>query len=263
MQRNESGKEAIAQALAPRAQELQEALARGDLAAASSLIRDLTEQRDLTLYQEVGKLTRALHNALQNFHLDIGQGFSQVKDELSELVDARSRLDYVIRLTEDAANQTMDRIDESLPVAQKLEARAGELAGEWDHYREQTTNPQLHDRITALLEETSSGHRLLQDKLNEIMVAQGFQDLSGQVIKRVISLVNEVESNLVRLVRIAGSVEAVAGLEHAAQRDASEDERQERRIRAEGPQTGKAGGSGNDVVSGQDDVDDLLSSLGF
>ena len=83
-------------------------------------------------------------------------------------------------------------------------------------------------------------------------MAQGFQDLSGQVIKRVIGLVSDVEKSLVNLVKLASSVEEVAGIERVVQVNDPKDE-SERRLRAEGPQT-KAS---QDVVSGQDDVDDL------
>lgn len=260
MQVDDSSADAFTQALEPRMQELKEKLNEGDVDAVTEVIQEVNATRDSTLYQEVGRLTRGLHDALQNFHLEMGQGFADVQNELSEMVDARSRLDYVIRLTEEAANNTMDRVDESLPVAQNLAEQAKNLASDWDAYKSETSNPALHGRITTLLEDTASGHSLLQEKLNEIMVAQGFQDLSGQVIKRVIALVNEVEENLVRLVRLAGSVEAAAGIETASSQKAVASD--EEKIRAEGPQTNKkAAGSG--VVSGQDDVDDLLSSLGF
>jgi len=82
-------------------------------------------------------------------------------------------------------------------------------------------------------------------------MAQDFQDLTGQIITRVIELVEEVEGNLVELVRITGSRMSTPTKEN----------NQEDKIKAEGPQV--PGVRKSNVVSGQDEVDDLLSSLGF
>jgi len=227
------------------------------------------EQKNELLYQEVGRLTRALHNALRDFHLDIGlNGFSVVEQELSEIADARSRLDYVIRLTEDAANTTMDKVDEATPLVQALSAEAQSMLPDWQRLNDaqgsSTVDPVLADRITALLARSSDNGEKLQSILAEIMIAQSYQDLSGQVIKRVIALVSDVEKSLVRLIRIAGKVEDIAGMAPDAKltkSDKSDSKAEDaRKIRAEGPQT-RAGNT--EVVNGQDDVDDLLSSLGF
>jgi len=91
-------------------------------------------------------------------------------------------------------------------------------------------------------------------------MAQGYQDLSGQVIKRVIELVSDVEKNLVRLVKLASNVEEVAGIKQANSKQVTERD-ETRRLQAEGPQINQQ--DNQDVMSGQDDVDDLLSSLGF
>lgn len=88
--------------------------------------------------------------------------------------------------------------------------------------------------------------------MNEVMMAQDFQDLTGQIITRVIELVEEVEGNLVELVRLTG--------ERIATVPDQKDDRAEE-IKAEGPHVPGLGDS--KVVNGQDDVDDLLSSLGF
>jgi chemotaxis protein CheZ len=86
--------------------------------------------------------------------------------------------------------------------------------------------------------------------LSEVLMAQDFQDLTGQVIQKVITLVQEVEEKLVQLIRITSSSEALPAREPKP-----------RGIEAEGPQMKSQQGA--DTVSGQDEVDDLLSSLGF
>ncbi|HCA65722.1 MAG TPA: protein phosphatase, partial [Pseudomonas sp.] len=104
----------------------------------------------------------------------------------------------------------------------------------------------------------------LSQNLSEIMLAQDFQDLTGQVIKRVTRLITELESNLLNLVLMAGQVDRVAGIQHDrdAMRAEQEKKKQEKMpSNGEGPQM--HADMREDVVSGQDDVDDLLSSLGF
>jgi chemotaxis protein CheZ len=106
-----------------------------------------------------------------------------------------------------------------------------------------------------------TGTEQLNKNLQDIVLEQGFQDLTGQVLKRVIGLINDVEKDLVSLVRIAGQVEEVAGLADDVERDEQDIAlMQKRKTEAEGPQINK---ERIDVVSGQDEVDDLLSSLGF
>lgn len=218
------------------------------------------------LYSEVGRLTRALHNSIRDFHLDIGlDGHEEVRDELCGIADARSRLDYVISMTEEAATTTMDKVDDCLPLAQRLADEAQGLCDAWNERQSADGSP-VHDRVAGLLQRTVEDSAVLQERLNEIMMAQGYQDLSGQIIKRVITLVSDVEQSLVRLVKLASNVEAAAGIvlnkpEEAAENDP--DGAEERKIRAEGPAMKQNGNTAENVVSGQDDVDELLSSLGF
>ncbi len=263
---------AMTEDLRERTRELLRKLDEGDIGAANHLIRDLNTARDETLYLEVGRLTRGLHNAIRDFHLDIGlNGHSRVKNEISEIQDAASRLNYVINLTEDAANTTMDMVEAGGPIVQALAEEASGLREDWAAYRQKKDSApgqeRLYERVDALLDRTVHDASSLHQRLNEILIAQGYQDLSGQVIKRVIALVNDVEQSLVRLVRLASNVEAVAGLS-SQRRDgtqasagiAAAEPVDDGALRAEGPQMKN---SKNNVVSGQDDVDDLLSSLGF
>ena len=101
----------------------------------------------------------------------------------------------------------------------------------------------------------------LSGHLNDILLAQDFQDLTGQVIKRVTSLVTEVERNLVKLVCMASQIDRYTGIQHDHNALRAEQELQKEPTRGEGPQI--HADKRDDVVSGQVDVDDLLSSLGF
>ncbi len=91
--------------------------------------------------------------------------------------------------------------------------------------------------------------------MTEVLMAQGFQDLTGQILRRVIELVREVEDSLIGLLTAFGHVTVAAEAKPAAVRKPKAGHE------AEGPIIDAA--SRNDVVQGQDDVDDLLSSLGF
>src|SRR5690554_1213431 len=257
--------EGFKQALSERREEMVESLSRNDFGQVAELIRQINHIRDETLYREVGRLTRGLHNALRDFHLNIGLGGdSALQHELSEMVDARSRLNYVIRMTEDAANRTMDKVDESVPMLQGLIRESDELSAEWAQQSGVGQVP-LVDRTQRLLARVSTEGANVTGNLSDILVAQGFQDLSGQVIERVITLVTDIEGALVRLVKLAANVELVAGIAppltepeltgqeaSAASKDAA--------LRGEGPQFRTADRA--QVVSGQDDVDEWLSSLG-
>lgn len=259
-------REAFTRALEENSGVLISLLEQGDMTTAGDLISELQGRRDQVLYSEVGRLTRALHNAIRDFHLDIGlEEHKEVQDELSGIADARSRLDYVIRMTEEAATTTMDKVDDCLPLAQRLAEEAQGLRDAWNEQQDENGSA-VHGRVAGLLQTTVDDSTVLQDRLNEIMMAQGYQDLSGQIIKRVIGLVSDVEQSLVRLVKLASSVEAAAGIGPAEADGAAGSDRQsedERKIRAEGPAIRRDGDSAQDVVSGQDDVDELLSSLGF
>jgi chemotaxis protein CheZ len=95
----------------------------------------------------------------------------------------------------------------------------------------------------------------LYGNLSEVLLAQDYQDLTGQVIQNVITLVREVEDNLVSLVVMAGHVDQLTGTVHQIE------DNQPSAEQGVGPQIMPE--QRKDVLSGQDDVDDLLSSLGF
>lgn len=240
-----------------KSHELQAFIERGDLTGAMAIIQQLQDAREQTLYKEVGRLTRGLHNAITNFHIDARP--DENPTQLSEMADATDRLDYVVKMTEDAANKTMDKVDECMPIANDLGNVADELRAEWQRLsrREMSADEfrELYWRIGTFLDRLSTDSKSLYTHLSDILLAQDFQDLTGQVIQRVTGLVRDVEKSLVDLVLLASKVENVAGFEHK-----DEPEEKEHDVLAgHGPSVKKT----EDVVSSQDDVDDLLSSLGF
>lgn len=232
---------------------------------ASQLIHAMLESRDRHIFQSVGRLTRGLHNAIVNFHVDADLNSEPPRVDSSEIRDASNRLNYVIELTQKAAEKTMDMVDEAAPIAMNLGQEASVLRDQWARLKRREMGPEefreLYGRMDIFLAQMATGTEQLGRNLQKIILEQGFQDLTGQVLKRVIGLINEVEQDLVSLVRIAGQVEEITGLKSDADKESQEALKQKRKTEAEGPQINA--GARTDVVSGQDEVDDLLSSLGF
>ncbi len=248
--------------LKQRAVTLMDRIEQGDFPGATAAIQQMNEVRDRSIYREVGKLTRGLHEAIVNFEID-SQKAGIDGESMSKMGNAKERLDYVINLTQKSADKTMDIVEQGVPMVEELREQALSLQSEWQRLKRREMDAgefrDLYRRVDQFLGFTATGASELGGKLNEIMLAQDFQDLSGQVIKRVITLVQEVEYRLVELMRMAGQVEELTGIfrthEPEPARAAQAD------ITPEGPQIKAAERA--DVVQGQDDVDDLLSSLGF
>ncbi|MBJ9975409.1 protein phosphatase CheZ [Pseudomonas sp. S75] len=248
--------------LKKHAEQLVQSLERGQFGEAVQLIHQLNQTRDRGLYQEVGKLTRELHSAIVSFQIDPRMPQAE---EVSQITDATERLSYVVRLTENAANRTMDLVEQSTPVLNALSNEAQALSADWQRFmRREVPATEFRDlvkRVDGFLARSAEGNHEVAGHLNDILLAQDYQDLTGQVIKRVTALVAEVESNLLKLVLMASQVDRFAGIEHDHDQLRAEKDEEKHPARGEGPQI--HADKREDVVSGQDDVDDLLSSLGF
>ncbi len=236
----------------------QELLASLDSAKTSddqldSLIDEISNLRDNSLFQELGKMTREIHDSIMKFRMD-----SRINDLAEvEIPDAKDRLEYVITMTEKAANTAMGVIEEGSPVAEKLGGQAGELKARWQKFRNRELSSDelrvMGQDVESFFDESELMMSKLLSGFTEILLAQDFQDLTGQIIRQVINLVNDIESNLVELIKIQG--------ETLAQNEPVKAEKKEE-ARLEGPQIpGKE--KSDEVMKGQDDVDDLLASLGF
>lgn len=229
-----------------RVRDLLASMEKGNEMDAIEIIDELTSIRETDLYKDMGKLTRELHDAISNFGVD---------DQISVLAeqsipDARERLNFVISKTDEAANTTLEAIEQSLPVCTSLSEQASELHNKWQQFtgRQMTAADfrQLSKDIEAFLNNATELDEV-KEHLTKVLLAQEFQDLTGQIIKRVINLVNEVEDKLVGLIKMTGAPQIKKEKEEAGSLD--------------GPPV--PGLAHADTVSGQDEVDDLLSSLGF
>lgn len=193
----------------------------------------------------VGQMTRTLHDSLR------GLGFDKLLQKAAQdIPNARDRLDYVARMTEQAAQRVLNATDAAGPLQDRIDAGAGTIAGGWqDALQAPFSEAQyraMAARTIGYLNETRSATQGTKQYLMEIMMAQDFQDLTGQVIKKVTELAHGLEQQLVQLLVDYAPPEvrreAGAGL-------------------LNGPQINPAANS--EVVSDQGQVDDLLESLGF
>ena len=233
------------------ARALADLLERGHGSDADAVIAELAGFTESQLFQEVGHLARELHDSINSFVREAG--LADIAEH--EIPGATERLRYVIKTTEQAANTTLGAVEDSLPLAESLRGDAQHLSEQWQRFNTRQLSVDdfrdLSTELTRFLSITQSNSEALHDKLSEVLLAQGYQDITGQVIGKVIDLVQDVEHKLVELVRLSGC--------HA--RGAQEFENSKLQKGAQGPAV--PGVDKGDRVNGQDEVDDLLSSLGF
>ncbi len=173
---------------------------------ADAAIQRLMKSDQGGLFQEVGKITRKLHDSIRSFKEAVDPKLKDMAQ--GEIPNAVDRLLYVIEKTEEAANKTMS-------VVEKYTLRMDELGA---HIRQIQGPPET----IAYLKSFKNG---LEDDLTEILTTQSFQDLTGQTIKKVITLVNDIEAELVRLITSfgvkieSGSAQPVAVAEKVSQSD--------------------------------------------
>ena len=236
----------------------------GNTSSVPLQLEELARWREDGLYQELGKLTRQLHESLNNFQVDSKISFLAE----NEIPDAKARLSHVITMTEDSAHKTMNAVESAMPLSQDLEASAHRINNEWKRFRNRELSADDFRSMSKTLDdffpEIAKTTCDINSYMTEIMMAQDFQDLTGQIIRRVINLVQEVEESLVELVKISGKPVAAA-VEAKAETSGSESETSAKTgdndTVGHGPQI--PGVDHGSTVNGQDDVDELLSSLGF
>lgn len=199
---------------------------------------------DENLIQRIAQLTRMLRDSMRELGLD-----QAVKEAAYAIPDARDRLHYVARMTEQAANRVLNAAEQLQPMQEELQNRAVALDKRWqtwfDHPVELAEARELVDDTRAMLKEVPEKTKATQDALLDIIMAQDFQDLTGQVIMKMLHVVTAIETELVQV--LIDSVPA--------------ERREEAQSLLNGPEVNPAGKT--DVVTSQDQVDDLLDSLGF
>ena len=226
------------------------ALAAGDETRFFEELDGLVERRERSLFGELRKLTTDLQGALERFRVD-----SRLVDLAEkEVPDAKHRLDHVLKLTDEAAHRTMDLVEQACPLAERTAREAAEIVEMWRKFRARKIAVDefrtMLKRLDGFLESSRTDMDKVRGNLAEVLLAQGYQDLSGQIIRGVMKLVSELEVALVELVRLSKTGGP------AMARVSSGDTR-----RGFGPAI--PGIKSGPTVSGQQDVDALLSGLGM
>lgn len=232
-----------------KAEALVSALKADRDADAEQLIHELSNLKESQLFIEVGRLTRELHEAINGFLLD-----AKIADMTNvEIPDAKERLTHVITMTQDSADRTLTAVEQSLPLVENFAKNSESLLDDWEKLRARLLKKDdfkdLSESLVTFLSQAQLDSDTLHKNLSEVLMAQDFQDLTGQIIRKVINLVHDVEEKLVKLVRITGGKMDGHPKKH---RDPKE---------LEGPAV--PGVDQGNQVNSQDEVDDLLSSLGF
>lgn len=202
--------------------------------------------RQEAVFNRIGSMARVLHDTLSELGYD-----KLIEQTVSALPDAKDRLAYVANLTEQAACRVLNATDIANPMVEQIEVQSKNLAAKWDRV---FSNQMGTSEFKQLAEETRrflsadlpNKTKATHAQLTEIMMAQDFQDLTGQVIKKIVSLAQTLESGLMSVL-----VEVVP----------EKKKTQEVASLMNGPVVNTEGRT--DVVVNQEQVDDLLDSLGF
>ncbi|AXA90111.1 protein phosphatase CheZ [Massilia sp. YMA4] len=192
----------------------------------------------------IGHMTRALHENLRGLGLD-----KLIEKAAEDIPDARDRLDYVARLSENAAQKVLNATDEAGPLQDGIARDAKELSASWQALLDGGGGEgdwrALAQRTIAALGSASEATTATKGHLMDIMMAQDFQDLTGQVIKRVTSIAQNLEKQLVQTLIDFAPEQLKKELDTGL---------------LNGPQIDK---TAEGIVADQEQVDDLLDSLGF
>ena len=213
------------------------------------------------LVVRIGQLTRMLRESMRELGLD-----KEVEKAAEAIPDARARLNYVASMTEQAADRALNAVDRAQPLQTEIETRAESLDQQWQTWFE---NPMELDQARQLVNDTrgylAAVPEMARDtskELLEIMMAQDFQDLTGQVIKKMMEVILEVENQLLQVLleSVPEGDEREALKQRMEDRNAADTRKREEASLVNGPQLST---EGEGIVSNQDQVDDLLDELGF
>lgn len=200
---------------------------------------------DEKVFSQIGHLTRKLHDTLHEL------GYDKTLEKVAKTVpDTTDRLHYIATLTEQAAERALNATEAAKPIQDKLESNAKNLSQQWQLLMDKELDVnQFKDLVMqtrGFLDDVPNQTRATNAQLMEIIMAQDFQDLTGQVIKKVVDLAQQMEGWMLQLLLEATPEDKKSEMDPSL---------------LNGPVINANGRS--DVVTTQEQVDDLLESLGF
>jgi chemotaxis protein CheZ len=203
------------------------------------------DQTDKPMYARLGGIVRMLHDSMRELGYD-----RSLQEVASQIGDAQGRLEFVATLTEQAANKVLNAIDIGMPAQDVLSGKAKNIGSRWDQLftgklsveEFKTLASDSRTFATTVIDsaETEKGRML------EIMMAQDFQDITGQLIKKIVGITAVAERELAQLLRDNAPPELLSNVEPK-----------------EKPTELMSGPAADGSAMVQNDVDDLLDSLGF
>jgi chemotaxis protein CheZ len=195
------------------------------------------------MFERLGGIVRLLHDSLREL------GYDKALTEAStQIVDAQDRLEYVASLTEQAANKVLNTLDDGMPAQEVLSKQAKEMEERWAALFAGKLSIEEFKSLAgdsrAFAAKVSEATEAEKARLLEIMMAQDFQDITGQLIKKVVAITKKVETELAQLLKDNAPADV---REKIAQKEVSL----------------MSGPSVPSEALNQDSVDDLLADLGF
>lgn len=213
--------------------------------AASDAGSDALDKSTGGLHSQIGHLTRTLHDTMHQLGYD-----KNLERAVGKMPDARDRLNYISTLTEQAAVKTLNAVEETKPLQKKLEAGAAQLSSRWQELFERKLDAEqfksLVHQTREYLQEVPLNTKATNVRLMDIVMAQDYQDLTGQVLKKLADTVQQLEIQLVSLLIESMPEDKRKGMDDT---------------QLNGPVINADGRS--DIVTNQSQVDELLESLGF
>lgn len=207
----------------------------------SEVAYDSVDHQGKPMFERLGGIVRLLHDSLRELGYD-----RALSDAASQITDAQGRLEHIAALTEQAANKVLNTVDQGMPEQEALGKSAKQMDERWslvfegklslDEFKLLATDSKAFALKVAAATDTEKA------RLLDIMMAQDFQDITGQLIKKIVGITQKVENELAQLLLDNAPPDLVKTVK-------------------ETPETLMQGPSAN--AMGQGDVDNLLDSLGF
>jgi chemotaxis protein CheZ len=231
----------IVDRLQAKTAELHQCLANHDVAGAFSVIEHINAAKEESIYYGLGMLARGLHTAIVTFQVD-DHGKAYLKHDEHGAAPITNQLDNVIKMSEESARKTLNILDGSMPMVRELRENLA-------RFETDGGDPQV------LAAEQRAGLERLEQNLMEILMAQGFQDLSGQAIRKVNNILETLQKDLISLLTYANQVKSMSEpvpvqipvMGELGEAEQAPPEQEEHK----------------DAAMEQASVDDLLASLGF
>ena len=189
------------------------------------------------VFQQLGLITRQLHDTLTQLGV-----MPKLQIAADGLPDARSRLSYIATKTSDAANKVLNSVDQAKADHAHISSETRRIA---EAIVKDPVKAVASGAVMNFVGDVEAATARIDQHLTDIMMAQDFHDLTGQVVAKVVSLASELEDSLVKLLVQAAPPEQAHKVEQSLH----------------GPVVNPEGRT--DVVANQSEVDDLLASLGF